>query len=1087
MSVVELALKRPYTVVASLILITLLGVGAALRMPIDIFPEIDIPVVAVVWTYNGMSAEDIQNRILTLHQRQLASLVDDISRIEAVSYEGVGVEKVYLHEGADVTRAVSQLASSALVVLKYMPPNITPPLVLRYGATDVPIIQLSLSSKSLPDSKLNDLGQNIIRPALAVVHGAEVPYPYGGKPRVIMADLDLEALSARGLSPSDVSSALQRQNVILPSGDVKIGDKDYSLSMNNSTDVIESINAFPIKQIDGRTVFMRDVAHVHDGFQVQTNSVSVNGTPGALMTIRKTGGVSTLAVIDGVRAALADIEAIIPKDVTVKALFDQSVFVRAALHSVLLSAGMAAALTAMVIILFLGNVRLSVIILAAIPLSIITAVLFIKLMGQTLNTMTLGGFALAIGILVDNGTVVIENIERHVGMREPLHQAIVGGAGEVAIPTFLSTLCICIVFVPVFLLQGTAKYLFSPLSLSVIGSLLASLALSFTMVPVLFRHLMRRAVHEFDAESPHPQDPAHPQDPSHPQDRAKARSKNSLVRFQAGFERRFEKFRESYRATLSWALSQARMTVIAFLVLIIASALLFPFLGRDFFPQVDAGQMRLHVRAPPGTRLEKTQQDFSDVEAQIRKLVGNDQIDVMLDNIGLPYSGINVALSDSATVGPMDGEILISLEEKHTPTAQLIAMLRRELPARFAQLQFFFQPADIVDQVLNFGQPAPIDVRISGPDQGAAFALASKIAHALTAVAGVVDSHVFQVPDAPALTVNLDRTLATETGVTQQEAADNVLVATNSSAQTAPNFWVDPRNSVSYPLVVQVPTYRLESAQDLQTMPVTSGSGAAGSGANSGQMLLNLASFGRDAVPMVTSQLNIRPVFDVHADVQGRDLYSAAQDIDQVIKTLEPDASKALTVKLSGQVETMRDSYTGLFTGIALAIVLVYLFLVMNFQSWIDPLIVLMAVPFALAGVLWMLFLSQTPMSVPALMGTLMCIGLTTANSILVVSFANQRMDAGDSPLVAATTAGYTRLRPVLMTASAMVLGMVPMALGIGEGGEQNAPLGRAVIGGLLFATLATLIFVPTMYRLLRRQPIPVTDSHIEGRANATA
>ena len=1070
MSVVETALKRPYTVVATLILITMLGIGAALRMPIDIFPEIDIPVVAVVWTYNGMSAGDIQNRILTLHERQLASLVDDISRIEAVSYQGVGVEKIYLHEGADVTRAVSQLASSALVVLKYMPPNITPPLVLRYGATDVPIIQLSLSSKSLPDTKLNDLGQNIIRPALAVVHGAEVPYPYGGKPRVIMADLDMQALQARGLSPSDVSTALQHQNVILPAGDVKIGDKDYTLAMNNSPDVIETINAFPIKQIDGRTVFMRDVAHVHDGFQVQTNSVSVNGTPGALMTIRKTGGVSTLAVIDGVRGALDDIKKMLPADVTIKALFDQSVFVRAALHSVLLSAGMAAGLTALVIILFLGNVRLSVIILAAIPLSIITAVLFINLAGQTLNTMTLGGFALAIGILVDNGTVVIENIERHVAMKEPLHQSIVIGAQEVAVPTFLSTLCICIVFVPVFLLQGTAKYLFSPLSLSVIGSLVASLALSFTMVPVLFSFLMRRAVHEFDAGHEH--GPA----------TSEAAPKNFLVRFQAGFEHGFEQFREGYRETLSWALSSARLTVAAFIGLIIVSALLFPFLGRDFFPQVDAGQMRLHVRAPPGTRLEKTQQYFAEVEAQIRKLVGNDQIDVMLDNIGLPYSGINIALSDSATVGPMDGEILISLTEKHAPTAKLIAMLRKELPARFAELEFFFQPADIVDQVLNFGQPAPVDIRISGPDQEEAFALASRIAHSLSGVAGVVDSHVFQVPDAPALTVDMDRALATETGVTQQEAANNVLVATNSSAQTAPNFWVDPRNSVSYPLVVQVPTYRIASSQDLESLPITSSAGA-----ESGQLLLNLASFGRESLPLVTSQLNIRPVFDVHADVQGRDLYSAAADIDKVLKANRPDASKALTVTLSGQVETMRESYTGLFTGIALAIVLVYLFLVMNFQSWIDPLIVLMAVPFALGGVLWMLFLSQTPMSVPGLMGTLMCIGLTTANSILVVSFANQRMAAGEDPLHAAISAGYTRLRPVFMTASAMILGMVPMALGIGEGGEQNAPLGRAVIGGLLFATLATLIFVPTMYRLLRRQPSPATVSHLEGRANATA
>src|ERR1700731_1769865 len=654
MALVRFVLQHPYTIAAMLILICLLGVGAGVRMPIDIFPEINIPVVSVVWTYNGMSATDIQNRILSLHERQMASLVDDISRIEATAYAGVGVEKVYLHEGADVTRAVSQLASSALVVLKYMPPNITPPLVIRYGATDVPIIQLSLSSHSLPDTKLNDLGQNIIRPALAVVHGAEVPYPYGGKPRVIMADLDAQALQARGLSTTDVSSALQHQNVILPAGDVKIGDKDYALAMNNSPDVIETINAFPIKTVDGRTVFMRDVAPVHDGFQVQTNSVSVNGTPGALMVIRKTGGVSTLAVIDGVRAALTDIEKVLPKGVMVKPLFDQSVFVKAALNSVFLSACMAAGLTALVIILFLGNMRLSLIILAAIPLSIITAVLFIYLTGQTLNTMTLGGFALAIGILVDNGTVVIENIERHVAMNEPLRESIVVGAAEVAVPSFLSTLCICIVFVPVFLLQGTAKYLFSPLSLSVIGSLLASLALSFTMVPVLFNYLMRRAVHEFAAESAHAPAQAH------------AASKNPLVRFQAGFERGFEKFREHYRNTLSWALSQARLTVAAFVGLIVVSVLLFPLLGRDFFPQVDAGQMRLHVRAPAGTRLERTQQYFAEVETQIRKLIGNDQIDVMLDNIGLPYSGINIALSDSSTVGPIDAEILISLNEKHT-------------------------------------------------------------------------------------------------------------------------------------------------------------------------------------------------------------------------------------------------------------------------------------------------------------------------------------------------------------------------------------------------------------------------------------
>jgi multidrug efflux pump subunit AcrB len=1072
MSLVQYVLKRPYTVVALLIVIGLLGIAEGLRMPVDIFPEMDIPVVSVVWTYAGMDAEDIQNRILTLHERQMASLVDDISRIEATSYQGVGVEKIYLHEGADVTRAVSQLASSALVVLKYMPPNITPPLVIRYGATDVPIIQLSLSSNSLPDTKLNDLGQNIIRPALAVVHGAEVPYPYGGKPRVIMADLDPQALHSRGLTPADVSDALQKQNVILPSGDVKIGNSDYMLTMNNSPDVIEAINSFPIRQVDGRTIFMRDVAHVHDGFQVQTNSVAVDGVPGALMSIRKTGGVSTLAVIDGVRAALPDIQHMLPPGVSIKAIFDQSVFVKASLNSVVMGGCMAAGLTALMILLFLGNWRLTIIILAAIPLSIVTAVLVMGCAGETLNTMTLGGFALAVGILVDNGTVVIENIERHAGMHDNLRDAIVQGAGEVGIPTVLSTLCICIVFVPVFLLQGTAKYLFSPLSVSVIVSLLASLVLSFTMVPVLFHYLMSRVAH------------AVPGGAAHTTPNSPAARENIFRRIHLAFERGFERFREAYRNALAWALSEAKITALAFGALMVVSLLLFPLLGRDFFPQVDAGEMRLHVRAPPGTRIETTQEDFAQVEAAIRQLVGPDQISVVLDNIGLPYSGINIALSDSATVGPMDGEILISLTKKHSPTADLTAMLRRELPKRFAGMTFFFQPADIVDQVLNFGQPAPIDIRVSASDPQSAYGLASRLATLISHVSGVVDSHVFQVPDAPALTVDVDRELANEAGITQREAANDILVAANSSAQTSPNFWVDPRNSVSYPLVVQQPTYNFSSSQDLKTMSVSSG--AQGSADREGQLLMNLSSFGRQKVPMVTSQLNIRPVFDVHADVQGRDLYSTSLDIDKVIKANQPPAAKAMHATLSGQVETMRESYSGLFSGIALAVILIYLFLVINFQSWIDPLIVLMAVPFALGGVMWMLFLSQTHLSVPALMGTLLCIGLTTANSILVVSFANQRMAAGDAPLLAAATAGYTRLRPVLMTAGAMILGMVPMALGVGEGGEQNAPLARAVIGGLLFATFATLVFVPTMYRLLRKVPT-LNETSLAGGVHADA
>jgi multidrug efflux pump subunit AcrB len=1050
MSFVAAVLKRPYTVVAALILICIMAVGAVQRMPIDIFPEIDIPVVSVVWTYSGMSPQDMQNRILTLHERQLASLVDDISRLEATAYNGVGVLKVYLHQGADVTRAISQLSSSALVILKSMPRNITPPLVLRYGATDVPIIQLSMSSPTLPDTKLNDLGQNIIRPDLAVVRGASIPYPYGGMPRVMMVDLDPQALQARGLSPTDVSDALQKQNVILPSGDVKIGDKDYSLLMNNSPDVIAIINHYPVKEVDGKMVFIGDVAHVHDGHQVQSNSVSVDGTPGALVMVRKTEGVSTLAVIDGVKEALIDIRKLLPANVTVKPIFDQSIFVKAALNSVVMGGLMAAGLTALMILLFLGNWRLTLIILATIPLSIVTATVLMYLDGQTLNTMTLGGFALAVGILVDNGTVVIENIERHVGLKEPLTTAIIRGAGEVGMPTMLSTLCICIVFVPIFLLQGTAKYLFSPLSVSVCLALIASLALSFSLVPVLFKFLMRSGV-----EAHHAHGEAEPGRPM------RFNPFGAIHRvFNAGFDR----FRDSYRNGVSYAVGRAGLASFFFFALMVCSLALFPVLGRDFFPQVDAGQMRLHVRAPPATRIEETQRYFAEVEHAIRQIVGDNQIEVVLDNIGLPYSGINIALSDSATVGPMDGEVLVSLKKEHTPTAAHIADLRRELPKRFPALQFFFQPPDIVDQVLNFGQPAPIDVRITGPDSAKSFALASKLANDIKAVPGIVDSHVFQVPDAPALTVDVDRTLAQQAGVDQFSVANNVLVTTNSSTQTSPNFWVNPATGSSYRLIAQMPSYRVGSTQDLWTLPVMSAAGD-----DAGQMLMNVSSFGRAESPLATSQLNIRPVFDVNADVQGTDLASAAVGIDKVIAADEPPASDAMKVTLNGQVEVMQESYDGLFSGMALAVALVYLALVINFQSWIDPLIVLAAVPFALGGVIWMLFLSQTHLSIPALMGTLMCIGLTTANSILVVSFANQRMEAGDAPREAAIAAGYTRLRPVLMTAGAMIIGMVPMALGVGEGGEQNAPLARAVIGGLTFATFATLIFVPAMYGLLRR------------------
>lgn len=1053
MSIVAFVLKRPYTVFAVVILVCLLGIGAALRMPVDIFPEIDIPVVSVVWTYSGMSPEDIQNRILELHERQLASLVDNIERIEANSYEGVGVIRVYLHEGADVTRAVAQLGSSALVVLKYMPRNITPPLILRYGATDVPIIQLSMSSNSLSDTKLNDLGQNIIRPDLAVVRGASVPYPYGGKPRLIMVDLSKDALQSRGLSPADISNVLLQQNVILPSGDVKFGNRDYTVVMNNSPDIINALNNFPVKEIDGKMVFIRDVAHVHDGYQIQTNSVSENGRPAALMMIRKTGGSSTLAVVDGVKEALPDIRRLLPSGVDIKPIFDQSVFVKASLDSVLMGGTMAAVLTALMILLFLGNWRLTLIILASIPLSIITAILVMYVAGETLNSMTLGGFALAVGILVDNSTVVIENIERHLdALKKNLEEGILDGAAEIGVPTLLSTLAICIVFVPIFLLQGTAKYLFSPLALSVCISLLASLVLSFTLVPVLFKYLLRS--HMTSHQDHNPADPHRP-------------TLNPFRLIHRGFDYGFNRFRDAYHTTVTWCVANPLPTVLFFLVLMGVSCLLFPLLGEDFFPQVDAGQMRLHVRCSPGTRIETTQADFARVEAAVRQIVGNNQVDVILDNIGLPYSGINIALSDSATVGPMDGEILISLKKVHTPTAQHMADLRRELPKRFPSMQFFFQPADIVNQVLNFGQPAPIDIRVTGPDNDKVYVVASKLAHDLRSVPGLVDSHVYQVPNAPALGVNVDRTLAEEVGLNQNTAATDLLVSLNSSAQIAPNFWVNPNNSVSYPLVVQEPTYRLNSLQDVQDLPLQTGDG------RQAQLLLNVANFGRTKIPMVMSQYNIQPVFDVNADIQGTDMATATKEIQKVIDKDRPPVTTAMKVVLSGQADTMRESFDGLFSGIGLAVILVYLLMVIKFQSWLDPMIVLLAVPFALGGVMWMLYLSGTHVSVPALMGTLMCIGLTTANSILVITFANDRLDAGDDKATAAVTAGFTRLRPVLMTAGAMILGMIPMALGVGEGGEQNAPLARAVIGGLLFATFATLVFVPSMFSLLSRHSRP--------------
>ena len=842
------------------------------------------------------------------------------------------------------------------------------------------------------------------------------------------------------------------------------------------------MNDFPVKTVNGRQVFLRDVAHVHQGSQIQTNLVTQNGTPGALMTIRKTGGVSTLAVVGGVRDFLPELRKQLPRDVTLTPLFDQSVFVRAALYGVLREGGIAAGLTALMILLFLGNWRLTLIVMLSIPTSILCALIVMYLMGQTLNTMTLGGFALAVGILVDDTTVGIENMDRYLEEGFDLVDSIVRGNNEVLIPTLLSTLSICIVFVPIFLLSGVAKYLFSPLAVAVVLSMLASFIVARFVVPVLFHFLMRGAhgVDHAHYESDAAFAACHPaaQPSGHRSRLAHAATAMSrpFTAVHHGFDAGFRVFAEAYRNAVAFAVAKPWLTGAAFGLLMVVSLALFPFLGRDFFPSVDAGQMRLHVRAPAGSRLETTAQYFARVEKAVRQVVngrGPDQIDSVLANIGLPYSGMNMAIGDTATVGTMDGELLVSLKEAHSPTAAHMADLRRELPKRFPDCTFFFQAADIVNQVLNFGQPAPIDVRVVGSDATRTFALANKIARDLSAVSGVVDAHVFQVPDVPGLRIQLDRQMAQQIGMSQREAASSLLVTLNSSGQTSPNFWVNPANGVSYPLVAQMPGYAIGSLQDVRTMPLKPTDGRPGGGP--GQLLMNVADVRRVQSPALISQLNVRPVFDVNANVQGRDLYGVAGDVRRVLDADRPPAGEPITLKLTGQIDTMTTSYNGLFAGMGMAVVLVYLLMVIKFQSWVSPLIVLLAVPFALAGVMWALYLTHTYLSVPALMGGLMCIGLATANSILVVSFADERLAEGFTPAQAAVAAGFTRLRPVVMTATAMVLGMLPMALALGEGGEQNAPLGRAVIGGLTFATFATLVFVPAMFGMVHRY---LTSAH---------
>ena len=1059
MWIVKLALRRPLTFVIASILILVLGVVSITRIATDIFPEINIPVVSVIWSYGGVSPEEMEQRIVTTSERSFTTTVNDIEHIESQSLNGVSVIKVFFQPGAKIEAAVAQITSNTQTILRALPPGITPPLIIRYNASNVPILQLSVSSKSLSEQELYDNGNNFLRTQLATVQGASVPLPYGGKPRQIMVDIDPQALFAKGLSATDVTTAISAQNLILPGGNAKLGDREYSVRLNSSPQVLEALNNLPIKQINGTVIYIRDVAQVHDGFAVQNNIVRRDGRRSSLLTILKNGSASTLDVVARIKDRLPKIQATLPKELDLEILFDQSIFVKASIQGVLTEGLIAACLTAAMILLFLGSWRSTLIVAISIPLSILCSIITLRLIGQTLNIMTLGGLSLAVGILVDDATVEIENIHRNLAQGKPLQQAILDGAEQIAVPAFVATLAICIVFIPIIFLTGVAQSLFMPLGMAVVFAMLASYLLSRTVVPMMAKFLLGKELHLYtEHENLAHNGNGHISVPTP--------KKDIFWRFHEVFNRQFEKFRQSYRNLLSKALNHRGVVFAIFSAFWVSAGVLLPFVGQDFFPQVDAGQFRLHVRAPAGTRLEKTEQIFTEVENEIRQIIPEQELEIILDNIGLPVGGVNLAFSDTATIGPGDGEILVGLKEgKHHSTWGYVKQLRQKLPADFPDLTFFFQPADIVTQILNFGLPAPIDIQVIGPSKNRKdnYKIAKQIKAKIAQIPGAVDVHLHQVVDAPEIRINVDRSQAQRNGLTQRDVANNLLTSLSSSGQTSPNFWLDPIKGVSYLIAVQVPQYKLNSLEKIQSIPIANGS-------NSPQLLSNLSVVKRGKAAAVVNHYNVQPVFDIYANVQGQDLGSVASKIYKVVGEFEKKLAKGSSIVVKGQVETMNSSFLGLELGLLFAIGLVYCLIVVNFQSWIDPFIIMMALPNALAGIVWILFVTNTTFSVPSLMGAIMSIGVATANSILLVTFANDQRLMGEKALPAALAAGYTRLRPVLMTAGAMIMGMLPMSLGLGEGGEQNAPLGRAVIGGLLAATVATLIFVPVVYSMLRRK-----------------
>jgi multidrug efflux pump subunit AcrB len=1039
MWIVRVALNRPYTFVVLALLIVGIGPLTIARTPVDIFPNIDIPVVAVIWNYGGLSAQDMADRIISNYERSLTTAVNDIEHIESQSLRGTSIVKVFLQPGAKIDLAVAQTTAVSQAMLRQAPVGTTPPFILAYNASSVPVIQLALSGHALSEQQLFDLGVNFIRPQLATVSGAAIPWPYGGKQPQVQVDLDPTALQSKGLAPADVVNAIVAQNLILPSGTSKIGAIEYDVDLNASPRTIDELNDLPIKIAAGSPIYIRDVAHVRNGYPPQTNIARVDGQRAALMVIQKTGNASTLDVIANVKKAVERVRPSLPPSLDIKPLADQSLFVRASIQGVLREAIVAACLTALMILVFLGSWRSTVIIAVSIPLSVLSSIIMLSALGETINIMTLGGLALAVGILVDDATVAIENINWHLEQGKELEPAILEGAHQIAIPAFVSTICICIVFVPMFFLTGVARYLFVPMAEAVVFAMLASYVLSRTLVPTMAKYLLR----------------------AHEDVHGKSTSRNPFVRLQHTLDLGFMRLRELYRGALAGAVDNRRTFALLFLAGCAASLVLVRWVGEDFFPSVDSGQFKLHLRAPTGTRIEETAALCDRVQSAIREIIPRDEIVSIIDNIGLPYSGINLAYTNSAPIGSSDADILVALSRDHHPTATYVHDIRLKLARAFPGVLVSFIPADIVTQILNFGLPAPIDIQIAGRNVEANRQFASKLATSLTQVPGMVDLRVHQAFNQPLLHLDVDRTRAAETGFTQRDVANNLLISLSGSAQVTPTFWLNPATGVSYTIATQTPQHRVDSLDEIGNIPVV------GSSESRPQVMQALASVTREQHLAVASHYNVQPVIDIFGAVQGRDLGGVSRDMAPILSAAEKDLPRGSQLVLRGQVETMTSSFTGLLAGLALAIILVYLLIVVNFQSWLDPFIIISALPAAFAGIVWMLFLSHTTINVPSLTGAIMCMGVATANSILVVAFAKEQLANGRSAAESAVDAGFTRFRPVLMTALAMIIGMVPMALGFGEGGEQNAPLGRAVIGGLTLATIATLFFVPSVFAML--------------------